>query len=181
MARNLQGQVKQHHRQRNEQRQKRRVSHHLGQLRRRGVFLDAHLPQGPQDLTGLSAPGTVDCAVTALVAQPDVRILQYLGLTPLGQEHFLPGEGFFIRGEIAHHRTGIALITLLDRIPSCGHYPLHELEVRFYDFFTCHGSYLLKFLEGVGADLTHPGHKVIENLRQAVEIGVGNLVLNHAV
>ena len=161
VARDLQGQEQEQHREGDEQRQEPGVSHRLGQHRRRGVFLDAHLPEGAQDLTGLGAPGAVGGAVAALMAQPDIRVLEHFGQTPLGLEHLLPGEGFFVRGEVAHHRTGITLITLFDRVPPGGHHPLHELEVRFYDFFTCHGSYLLKFLEGVGADLAHPGHKVV--------------------
>ena len=106
-------------------------------------FSMAHLPQDAQDLAGIGAPGAVDRAVAALMAQPDIRVFEHLFQAPLGLEHLLPGEGFLVRGEVTHHRTGITLITLLDRVPPGGHHPLHELEVRFNDSFACHGSYLL--------------------------------------
>jgi hypothetical protein len=77
------------------------------------------------------------------MAQPDIRVLKHFLHAPRGLEHLLPGKGFFVRREIADHRTSVALIAIFDRVSPGGYHPLHELEVRFNENFACHGSYLL--------------------------------------
>ena len=59
---------------------------------------------------------------------------------PLGLKHLLAGKGLVVGGEVADHRTGVALVTLLDGVPPGGDDPLDELQVRFNESFACHGS-----------------------------------------
>ena len=77
-------------------------------------MFDGRLTHGSQDLGRIGTTGTIGGAVAAIMTEPDIRIFDNLVFhTPLGHEHFLAGVRLFIRGDIADHRAGGALIAFL--------------------------------------------------------------------
>jgi len=104
------------------------------------VLLDVHLSHGLENVRGVCAPRALGRAIVALVAQPDVRVIeQFVFEAPLSPNHLLPRIRPVVRRDAACYRAGGTLIALLQVTGSGSYEVLRELKIGFGYNVVCHG------------------------------------------